>query len=95
MNYKDPMHELLTSLEQIVFKDDLQAVTLIKKPTVFTEFDQLLYESGLQTDEFAHAIGVSVSMVREWQSRREKPSSGDLQLMKLIQASSAEAKRIA
>lgn len=95
MNYKDPMQELLTSLEQIVFKGDLQAVTLIKKPTVFTEFDQLLHESGLQTDEFAYAIGVSVSMVREWQSRREKPSSGDLQLIKLIQASSAEAKRIA
>lgn len=95
MNYKDSMHELLTSLEQIVFKDDLQAVTLIKKPTVFTEFDQLLQESGLQTDAFAHAIGVSVSMVREWQSRREKPSSGDLQLMKLIQARSAKAKRIA
>ncbi|EMH4164804.1 HTH-type transcriptional regulator [Pluralibacter gergoviae] len=95
MNDKDPMQELLASLEQIVFKNDLQAVTLIQKPNAFTEFDRLLHDSGLQADEFAWAMGVSASMVREWQSRREKPSAGDLQLMKLIHASSAEIKRIA
>ncbi|STL86516.1 putative transcriptional regulator [Escherichia coli] len=28
MEYKDPMHELLSSLEQIVFKDETQKITL-------------------------------------------------------------------
>ena len=95
MEYKDPMQELLSSLEQIVFKDDLSAVTLNIKPTAFTEFDQLLEDSGLRTDEFAHAMGLSVATVREWQSRREKPSTADLKLMRLIQASSPLNKRIA
>lgn len=27
MEYKDPMHELLSSLEQIVFKDETQKIT--------------------------------------------------------------------
>lgn len=48
MEYKDPMHELLSSLEQIVFKDDVQAVTLNVKPTAFTEFDQLLATPALR-----------------------------------------------
>ncbi|AIQ98752.1 HTH-type transcriptional regulator [Pluralibacter gergoviae] len=95
MEYKDPMHELLSSLEQIVFKDDVQAVTLNVKPTAFTEFDQLLANSGLKADEFARAMGISAATVREWQSRREKPSASDLRLMRLIQTSSAPGKRIA
>ncbi len=28
MEYKDPMHELLSSLEQIVFKDETQKIAL-------------------------------------------------------------------
>ena len=95
MEYKDPMHELLSSLEQIVFKDDVQAVTLNVKPTAFTEFDQLLANSGLKADEFARPMGISTATVREWQSRREKPSASDLRLMRLIQTSSAPGKRIA
>lgn len=95
MEYKDPMHELLNSLEQIVFKDDLQAVTLTIKPTAFTEFDQLFEDSGLQADEFARAMGISAATVREWRSRREKPSTADLRLMRLIQASTSLTKRIA
>lgn len=95
MEYKDPMQELLSSLEQIVFKDDLQAVTLRMKPTAFTEFDQLLEDSGLKADEFARAMGISVATIREWQARREKPSTSDLRLMRLIQASSTLNKRIA
>ena len=95
MEYKDPMQELLSSLEQIVFKEAYPAASPTKKATAFTEFDQLLQDSGLQADEFAHAMGVSVAMVREWQSRREKPSSTELNLMKLVQASASLNKRIA
>ena len=37
MEYKDPMFELLSSLEQIVFKDVSQTVTLTQKTKPFTE----------------------------------------------------------
>lgn len=94
MEYKDPMFELLSSLEQIVFKDDLQSFTLTQKPTAFTEFEQLRKGSGLKMDEFARAMGVSVSMVQEWESRREKPSPTELQLMRLLQANPAMSKQL-
>ncbi|MCS2148814.1 HTH-type transcriptional regulator [Scandinavium sp. H11S7] len=86
MTNKDPMYELLSSLEQIVFKDDSQRMTLTQKPTAFTEFEQLRKGSGLKIDDFARAMGVSVAMVHEWESRREKPSPAELKLMRLIQA---------
>jgi putative transcriptional regulator len=86
MTNKDPMYELLSSLEQIVFKDDSQRMTLTQKPTAFTEFEQLRKGSGLKIDDFAQAMGVSVAMVHEWESRREKPSPAELKLMRLIQA---------
>ncbi|POT55581.1 transcriptional regulator [Citrobacter amalonaticus] len=86
MEYKDPMFELLSSLEQIVFKDESSRVTLTSKPNPFTEFEQLRKESGLKTADFARAMGVTVAMVQEWESRREKPSSTELKLMRLIQA---------
>ena len=78
MEYKDPMHELLSSLEQIVFKDETQ----LRKGT------------GLKIDDFARVLGVSVAMVKEWESRRVKPSSAELKLMRLIQANPALSKQL-
>lgn len=95
MEYKDPEFELLSSLEQIIFKDVPQAITLQQKPNLFTEFEQLRKGTGLKTDEFARAMGVSVAMVLEWESKREKPTQTELTLMRLIQANPALSKQIA
>lgn len=70
MEYKDPVFELLSSLEHIVFKDDNQKLTSNRKSTVFSEFEQLRKGTGLKIDDFANVMGVSVAMVREWESRR-------------------------
>lgn len=75
MEYKDPMHELLSSLEQIVFKDETQKITLTHRTTSCTEIEQLWKGTGLKIDDFARVLGVSVAMVKEWESRRVKPSS--------------------
>lgn len=74
MEYKDPVFELLSSLEHIVFKDDNQKLTSNRKSTVFSEFEQLRKGTGLKIDDFANVMGVSVAMVREWESRRVRPS---------------------
>ncbi|WP_368542820.1 HTH-type transcriptional regulator [Enterobacter soli] len=95
MEYKDPEFELLSSLEQIIFKDVPQTVTLQQKSNPFTEFEQLRKGSGLKNDEFARAMGVSVAMVLEWESKREKPTPAELKLMRLIQANPALSKHIA
>ena len=68
MEYKDPMHELLSSLEQIVFKDETQKITLTHRPTPCTEIEQLRKGTGLKIDDFARVLGVSVAMVKEWES---------------------------
>jgi putative transcriptional regulator len=86
MEYKDPAFELLSNLEQIIFKDQAQAGTLTRKPAAFSEFEQLRRGTGLKIDDFANAMGVSVAMVKEWESRRVKPSITELKLMRLIQA---------
>lgn len=93
MEYKDPMIELLSSLEQIVFKDK-QVLSLSQKSNAFSEFEQLRKSTGLKIDDFAQAMGVSVSMVQEWESRRLKPSSTELKLMRLIQANPALSKQL-
>lgn len=94
MEYKDPIFELLSSLEQIVFKDLPRTTTPARKPTAFSEFDRLRKGTGLRIDDFADAMGVSVSMVQEWESRRIKPSSTELKLMRLIQASPKLSRQI-
>lgn len=94
MEYKDPMPELLSSLEQIVFKDEYQKMALTHKPSPFTEFEQLRRGTGLQTDEFAKALGVTVATVQEWESKRVKPSATELKLMRLIQANPRLSKQL-
>lgn len=93
MELKDPTFELLSSLEQIVFKDVPQTVTLTQKSNPFTEFERLRKGTGLKLDEFARAMGVSVAMVQEWESKREKPTPSELKLMSLILASPALSKQ--
>ncbi|MDR9891969.1 HTH-type transcriptional regulator [Pseudenterobacter timonensis] len=94
MEYKDPMSELLSSLEQIVFKDVTQTMSKAKKSNPFAEFERLRKGTGLKTDDFARAMGVSVAMVHEWESRRVKPSMTELKLMSLIQANPALSKQL-
>lgn len=94
MEYKDPMFELLSSLEQIVFKDETRKITLTQKTNPFTEFEQLRRGTGLKTDEFARALGVTVARVQEWESKREKPTPAELKLMRLIQANPRLSKQL-
>lgn len=95
MELKDPEFELLSSLEQIIFKDVPPTVTLNQKSNPFSEFERLRKGSGLKTDEFARALGVSVAMVLEWESKREKPTPAELKLMRLIQANPDLRKQLA
>lgn len=57
MEYKDPMHELLSSLEQIVFKDETQKITLTHRTTSCTEIEQLRKGTGLKIDDFCPGFG--------------------------------------
>ncbi|EMG7933073.1 HTH-type transcriptional regulator [Enterobacter hormaechei] len=95
MELKDPEFELLSSLEQIIFKNVPPTVTLNQKSNPFSEFERLRKGSGLKTDEFARAMGVSVAMVLEWESKREKPTPAELKLMRLIQANPDLRKQLA
>ena len=95
MELKDPEFELLSSLEQIIFQDVPPTVTLNQKSNPFSEFERLRKGSGLKTDEFARAMGVSVAMVLEWESKREKPTPAELKLMRLIQANPDLRKQLA
>ena len=96
MEYKDPMFELLSSLEQIVFKHDVsqQNISLNQKPNPFSEFEQLRKGTGLKNDDFARVMGVSVSMVHEWESKRVKPSPTELKLLRLLQANPRLSKQL-
>ncbi|WES68660.1 HTH-type transcriptional regulator [Superficieibacter sp. HKU1] len=94
MDYKDPMIELMNNLELIVFKDVKQQITLPQKPKATTEIEQLRKGTGLKLDDFARAIGVTVSTVQEWESKRVKPSATELKLMRLIQANPKLSKEL-
>lgn len=94
MEYKEPIAELLSSLEQIVFKSESDTLLRTQKPASLTEFEQVRKSTGLKIDDFARAMGVSVSMVKEWESKRVRPSSTELKLMRLIQANPRLSKQL-
>lgn len=61
MELKDPMFELLSSLEQIVLtRDDRAAELLIQRQQPAQPEPQRLREmTGMQVDEFAKVMGVA------------------------------------
>jgi len=87
MELKDPMFELLSSLEQIVLtRDDRAAELLIPRQPAQPEPQRLREMTGMQVDEFAKVMGVSVSSVKSWEARRTRPSATAQKLMKLLHA---------
>ena len=66
MEYKDPVFELLSSLEHIVFKDDNQKLTSNRKSTVFSEFEQLRKGTGLKIDQCSNVNGVIDAMMTKY-----------------------------
>ncbi|MGK3143996.1 HTH-type transcriptional regulator [Pantoea sp. C2G6] len=87
MELKDPMFELLSSLEQLVLtRDDRAADLLVQRQPAQPEPQRLREMTGMQVDEFAKVMGVSVSSVKSWEARRTRPSATAQKLMKLLHA---------
>ncbi|NIF24423.1 HTH-type transcriptional regulator [Candidatus Pantoea multigeneris] len=86
MEVKDPVFELLSSLEQIVLtRDSLKPAVQVSTPSL-PEPQRLRELTGMQVDEFARVMGVSVSSVKSWEARRTRPSATAQKLMKLLHA---------
>ncbi|WP_158782381.1 HTH-type transcriptional regulator [Pantoea sp. BAV 3049] len=87
MEYKDPMVELLSSLEHIVLtREVIQAAPALKGEVSIPEPKRIREITGMEIDEFALAMGVSVSSVKSWEAKRSKPSRSAQKLMQLIQS---------
>ncbi|MTD28046.1 HTH-type transcriptional regulator [Erwinia sorbitola] len=83
----DPMSELLSSLEQIVLtRNIMHAIPALKDDVAPPEPKRVREITGMQIDEFAQALGVSVSSVKSWEAKRTKPSGSAQKLMQLIQS---------
>lgn len=86
MELKDPMGELLSSLEHIVLtREAIQAAPALKGEVKIPEPQRIREITGLEIDEFALALGVSVTSVKSWEAKRTKPSRSAQKLMQLIQ----------
>ena len=86
MEVKDPMVELLSSLEQIVLTRNVgDTFSAQQEKTVSVPEPQRLREmTGMKIDEFARVMGVSVSSVKSWEARRTRPSGSAQKLMQLL-----------
>ncbi|AUX91775.1 HTH-type transcriptional regulator [Mixta gaviniae] len=86
MEVKDPMVELLSSLEQIVLTRNVgDTFSAQQEKMVSTPEPQRLREmTGMKIDEFARVMGVSVSSVKSWEARRTRPSGSAQKLMQLL-----------
>lgn len=86
MELKDPMSELLSSLEQIVLTREVmtQAAPVAKSEVNLPEPKRVREITGMQIGEFAQALGVSVSSVKSWEANRTRPSGSAQKLMQLI-----------
>ncbi|WP_034918053.1 MULTISPECIES: HTH-type transcriptional regulator [Erwinia] len=86
METKDPMSELLSSLEHIILtREVIQAAPALKDDVVVHEPKRIREITGMEIDEFALAMGVSVSSVKSWEAKRTRPSRSAQKLMQLIQ----------
>lgn len=87
MEIKDPMQELLSSLELIVFPPEArQTDSVTSRVSALPEPRHIRETSGMQIDEFALAMGVSVASVKSWEAKRSKPSGSAQKLMQLLHA---------
>ncbi|CUU25611.1 transcriptional regulator [Duffyella gerundensis] len=88
MEFKDPMGELLSSLEQIVLSRDTIKVApaLQAQPEIVPEPQRLRELTGMKIDEFARVMGVTVSSVKKWETSQSKPSATARKLMQLLHA---------
>ena len=87
MEFKDPMIELLSSLEHIVLTREVtQAAPALKGEVLIPEPKRIREITGMEIGEFALAMGVSVSSVKSWEAKRSKPSRSAQKLMQLIQS---------
>lgn len=88
MEFKDPMGELLSSLEQMVLSgDQIKVVPAVQaQPEVMPEPQRLRELTGMKIDEFARVMGVSVSSVKKWETSQSKPSGTARKLMQLLHA---------
>lgn len=86
MEVKDPMVELLSSLEQIVLTGNVVGTSLVQqeKMAPVPEPKRLREMTGMKIDEFARVMGVSVSSVKSWEARRTRPSGSAQKLMQLL-----------
>jgi putative transcriptional regulator len=86
MEVKDPMVELLSSLEQIVLTGNVVGASLVQqeKTASVPEPQRLREMTGMKIDEFARVMGVSVSSVKSWEARRTRPSGSAQKLMQLL-----------
>lgn len=86
MEVKDPMVELLSSLEQIVLTGNVVGASLVQqeKTASMPEPQRLREMTGMKIDEFARVMGVSVSSVKSWEARRTRPSGSAQKLMQLL-----------
>lgn len=85
METKDRMSELLSSLEQIVrTRPAMHAIPALKSDVAPPEPKRVREITGMQIDEFAQALGVSVSSVKSWEAKKTKPSGSAQKLMQLI-----------
>jgi len=86
MENKDPMFELLSSLEQIVLAREVVKVApaLQVNAVAMPEPQRLREITGMQVDEFARIMGVSISSVKSWEAKRSRPSGTAQKLMQLL-----------
>lgn len=95
METKDPMHELLSSLEQIVITRQTIALSPILKDDVLLPEPKRIREiTGMQIDEFALAMGVSVSSVKSWEAKKTRPSGSAQKLMQLIHSNPCLSRKL-
>ncbi|WP_075182458.1 HTH-type transcriptional regulator [Pantoea sp. 1.19] len=83
-----PLGELLNNLEAIVFncEDTPSLSSRAARAEPMPEPQQLRAMTGLEVDEFARVLGVSVSSVKRWEAKRTKPSATAQKLMQLLHA---------
>ncbi|OON40158.1 transcriptional regulator [Izhakiella australiensis] len=84
METREPIAELLSSLEQIVLSGNQKALPSIDRETALPEPKKIREISGMEVNEFALALGVSVASVKRWESQTARPSGSAQKLLQLL-----------
>lgn len=78
-------NDLLQSAQEMADIEQGKRQAAISRSHTLPDTKKIRAVLGMKQDEFAHAIGVSPSLVQSWEQQRRTPEGAPLKILRLLE----------